>query len=111
MSPPARPETDMRALLWDQAPNGAMERVAPGFLNLQQRDGRDTSKDVPTGTAMKLALEFYATAHVFETGHRVVLTLAGSDHYIFPAWKFAPTWTVSLDPANAATLWAPGFTR
>jgi predicted acyl esterase len=102
-----RPHAYVAVTLYDRAPDGTMSRVIPGYLNLAERDGRDTAKDVPTGTPLTVHVQLYATAHVFEAGHKLVLKLSGATEGIPAAPPDITTTTVKIAPDTPAVLWAP----
>ena len=74
-----------------------------------ERDGRDSAKDVPTDAPMSVHVNLYATAHVFEAGHKLVLQLSGSTEGLPYGPPDAPTTTVKVAPETPAVLWAPLF--
>ncbi|MHB8585508.1 MAG: CocE/NonD family hydrolase [Thermoplasmatota archaeon] len=92
----------LEGVLYDVAPDGSRERVDPGYLNLAERGGLNTSESVPTNTPMNLTVRFYGLAHVFPAGHRIELALMGNDPDV--GGKYEDTGGTPLNP------WSTTFT-
>jgi uncharacterized protein len=69
----------LSAKLCDVFPDGTSTLVARGFLNLTQRRSRTDPEPMPPGAVETVELELDATSWVFPAGHRLRLSLAGSD--------------------------------
>jgi predicted acyl esterase len=98
------------AKLLDIKPDGSYSNVTLGYLNLKQRDGRDKSEDVPTGTDMQARVRMYGQAHVFLAGHRIGLLLAGNDPDINPGPTSPTAFTATVGKAGVALhvpVWTP----
>jgi putative CocE/NonD family hydrolase len=67
------------AKLCDVVPDGTSTLVARGFLNLTQRRSRTDPEPMRPGVVETVELELDATSWVFPAGHRLRLSLAGSD--------------------------------
>jgi putative CocE/NonD family hydrolase len=61
------------------APDGTSVLTARGILNLTRREGMDHAVAVRPGEPMRIALDLEANAWRFRAGHRIRLTLDGSD--------------------------------
>ena len=75
----AAPVAYLSAKLCDVFPDGTSALVSRGILNLAHRDGHAKPAALEPGSPTTLELELEATSWVFEAGHRVRLSLAGSD--------------------------------
>jgi putative CocE/NonD family hydrolase len=73
------PVAFLSAKLCDVFPDGTSTLVARGFLNLTQRRSRTEPEPMRPGIAETVELELDATSWVFPAGHRLRLSLAGSD--------------------------------
>jgi hypothetical protein len=73
------PVAFLSAKLCDVFPDGTSTLVARGFLNLTQRRSRTDPEPMPPGDVQAVELELDATSWVFPAGHRLRLSLAGSD--------------------------------
>ena len=75
----AVPVAYLSAKLCDVFPDGTSALVTRGILNLAHRDGHEAPRPLEPGapTAVEIGLE--ATSWIFEPGHRVRLSLAGTD--------------------------------
>jgi predicted acyl esterase len=73
------PVAFLSAKLCDVLPDGTSTLVARGFLNLSQRRSRTDPAPMRPGVAEEVAVELDATSWVFPAGHRLRLSLAGSD--------------------------------
>jgi hypothetical protein len=69
----------LSAKLCDVFPDGTSALVARGFLNLTQRRSRTDPEPMRPGEVEAVELELDATSWVFPAGHRLRLSLAGSD--------------------------------
>jgi len=73
------PVAYLSAKLCDVFPDGTSALATRGVLNLTHRDGHGTPAPLERGTPTEIELELEATSWIFEPGHRVRLSLAGSD--------------------------------
>jgi uncharacterized protein len=73
------PVAFLSAKLCDVFPDGTSTLVARGFLNLCQRRSRTDPEPMPPGVVEEVELEPDATSWVFPAGHRLRLSLAGTD--------------------------------
>jgi uncharacterized protein len=73
------PMAFLSAKLCDVFPDGTSALVARGFLNLAQRRSRTDPEPMRPGVVEAVALELDATSWVFPAGHRLRLSLAGTD--------------------------------
>jgi uncharacterized protein len=73
------PVAFLSAKLCDVFPDGTSTLVARGFLNLTQRRSRTEPEPMRPGITETVELELDATSWVFPAGHRLRLSLAGSD--------------------------------
>jgi uncharacterized protein len=69
----------LSAKLCDVFPDGTSALVARGFLNLAQRRSRTDPEPMRPGVVEAVELELDATSWVFPAGHRLRLSLAGTD--------------------------------
>ena len=75
----AVPVAYLSAKLCDVFPDGTSVLVTRGLLNLAHRSGHDAPTPLEPGTATPIEIELEATSWIFEAGHRIRLSLAGSD--------------------------------
>jgi uncharacterized protein len=73
------PVAFLSAKLCDVFPDGTSALVARGFLNLAQRRSRTDPEPMRPGVVEAVELELDATSWVFPAGHRLRLSLAGTD--------------------------------
>jgi hypothetical protein len=73
------PVAFLSAKLCDVFPDGTSTLVARGFLNLTQRWSRTDPEPMRRGVVETVELELDATSWAFPAGHRLRLSLAGSD--------------------------------
>jgi uncharacterized protein len=73
------PVAFLSAKLCDVFPDGTSTLAARGFLNLAQRRSRTDPEPMRPGVVETVELELDATSWVFPAGHRLRLSLAGSD--------------------------------
>jgi hypothetical protein len=73
------PVAYLSAKLCDVFPDGASALVARGVLNLAHRESSAAPAPLEPGRPARVAVELEATSWVFEPGHRIRLSLAGSD--------------------------------
>ncbi len=73
------PIASLSAKLCDVAPDGTSQLVTRGFLNLTHRRSSTVPEPMIPGEFEDVAVELEATAWMFEPGHCIRLTLAGTD--------------------------------
>ena len=64
--------------LIDVAADGSATLVARGFLNLTQRDGRETPAPLVPGQRYRVSVQLHGTAYAFATGHRIRLAISSA---------------------------------
>ena len=97
VTPPA-PVTFLSAKLCDVFPDGTSALVTRGFLNLAHRDGHAAPTPLEPGVPTPVEVELDATSWIFDAGHRVRLSLAGSD---WPnAWPPPSAGTIAVERAS-----------
>lgn len=64
------------ARLIDVAPDGRATLVARGFLNLSQRESRESPSAVVPGERYRATVQMTGTAYAFPAGHRIRLALS-----------------------------------
>jgi putative CocE/NonD family hydrolase len=64
--------------LIDLAPDGSAAAVARGFLNLTQRESRETPAPLVPGTRYRVDVQLTGTAYAFAAGHRIRLALSNA---------------------------------
>jgi putative CocE/NonD family hydrolase len=75
----ATPVAYLSAKLCDVFPDGTSALVSRGILNLAHRNGHTAPVALEPGAPTAIELELEATSWIFETGHRLRLSLASSD--------------------------------
>jgi predicted acyl esterase len=73
------PVAFLSAKLCDVFPDGTSALVARGFLNLTHRRSHREPAPLRPGVVEPVAVELHATSWVFPAGHRLRLSLAGTD--------------------------------
>jgi uncharacterized protein len=73
------PVAYVSAKLCDVFPDGTSALVTRGILNLTHRTGHDAPEPVEPGVPIEVEIELEATSWIFEPGHRLRLSLAGTD--------------------------------
>ena len=73
------PVAYLSAKLCDIFPDGSSALVSRGVLNLAHRNGHAAPLALEPGVSTPIEIELEATSWIFEAGHRVRLSLAGSD--------------------------------
>jgi len=73
-----RPQAFVAVRLIDVAPDGSAALVARGFLNLTQRDGRETPQALVQGQRYRVDVQLTGTAYAFPAGHRIRLALSNA---------------------------------
>jgi putative CocE/NonD family hydrolase len=62
--------------LIDVAPDGSAALVSRGFLNLTQRDSRETPAPMIPGARYQVAVSLHGTGYVFQAGHRLRVAIS-----------------------------------
>ncbi len=78
LTPPA-PVSYLSARLCDVFPDGTSALVTRAVLNLTHRGGHEHPQPLEPGVPTTVEIELEATSWAFEPGHRIRLSLAGSD--------------------------------
>ncbi len=73
------PVAYLSAKLCDVFPDGTSALVTRGILNLTHRSGHDTPEPLEPGLPTAVEIELEATSWTLEQGHRLRLSLAGTD--------------------------------
>ncbi len=73
------PVAYLSAKLCDVFPDGTSALASRGVLNLAHREGHEAPIPLEPGVPTPVEIELEATSWIFEVGHRVRLSLAGSD--------------------------------
>jgi predicted acyl esterase len=73
------PVAYLSAKLCDVFPDGTSALACRGLLNLAHRNGHDAPLALEPAVPTEIEIELEATSWIFEAGHRVRLSLAGSD--------------------------------
>lgn len=100
--------THITPVLFEQDPEGGHAVITRGFLNSRNRDGLDTSTDLPPDAPWSPLVDMWDTDYVVPAGHRVGLLVSSSN----AAWALPDTTqatnTVHLgDDVGASTLVLP----
>jgi hypothetical protein len=75
----SQPVAFVSAKLCEVLEDGTSVMVSRGILNLTHRDSHTTPEPLVPGETYEVSIELDATSWVFEVGHRIRLTIAGSD--------------------------------
>jgi hypothetical protein len=81
-------------------PNGKVERLTYGLLNLAHRDSHETPKPLKPGHFYDVTVELNEIATALPAGHR--LRLAISSNYWPIAWPSPEPATLTVDPSKSA---------
>jgi putative CocE/NonD family hydrolase len=81
------PDTDFMAKLVDVRPDGSAFNVADGVIRARFRQSLDQPSLVQPGAIIEYEIDMWSTAHLFQTGHRIRLTITSSD---FPRYDRNP---------------------
>ena len=77
--------THFTPVLLDVAPDGSMEVVQRGFMNLDYRNGLSESDPMPADTWQQVEVAMLPGDHVFEAGHRIgLLTMSSNTIWAVP---------------------------
>lgn len=65
--------------LWDVAPGGPPTLVSQGLLNGTRREGMHEARPLVPNETIELVFQLDATSWVFPEGHRIAVTISGTD--------------------------------
>jgi len=99
-----RPVASVSAKLCDVAPDGTSTLITRGFLNLTHRTGSVAPELLVPGEPVDVEVELEATAWTVSPGHRLRLSIAGTD---WPNTAAPPLPIVLSIDADASTLYLP----
>ena len=94
MSVDNRADANVTALLVDYGPDDSATIVTRGWIDPQNRDGRDVSEPLKQGRAYDLAFGLQPKDYVFAAGHRIGLVVISTDF----------SYTLRPDPGTRLTL-------
>lgn len=94
------PQANIIARLCDVAPDGSSTLVTRGVLNLNKREGMDTSVPLPVGEFIDVDFQMVAVGYIVPAGHTVRLAL--SSNYWPWIWPSAVESTLSIDLARSS---------
>ncbi|WP_244164712.1 CocE/NonD family hydrolase [Streptomyces silaceus] len=80
-------DTDLTAKLVDVAPDGRAENLCDGIVRARYHAAPDDPRPLTPGRTVELTVRLGAVGHVFRTGHRIRLEVAGSN---FPRFDVNP---------------------
>ena len=90
-----QPVASLSVKLCDVFPDGTSALVTRGFLNLTHRNSSTSPEALTPGEWIDVTVELEATSWVFPAGHRVRISLAGTD---WPnTWVAPAPFTLSID--------------
>jgi hypothetical protein len=95
--------------LQDVAPDGTPFQVSAGILNLTHRASHTTPEPLEPGVVTEVRIDLRATAHRFQAGHRIRLSVASSMWPVVWPSPFRAVYGLHLggDPAAASRLVLP----
>ncbi len=73
-----RPVAVVTVRLIDVAPDGRATLVARGFLNLTQRESRESPQPLVPGKRYRVGVQLTATAYAFPAGHKLRIALSSA---------------------------------
>jgi putative CocE/NonD family hydrolase len=76
---PDTPDLDLAIRLTDVYPDGRSMLVLDGIQRARMRCGDDTECLLTPGVPVELTVELWSTAMVFNTGHRIRISISGSN--------------------------------
>jgi putative CocE/NonD family hydrolase len=74
-----QPVASLAVKLCDVFPDGTSSLVTRGLLNLVNREGMAAAEPMPTGQPVDVEVELEVTSWQFDAGHRLRLSVAGTD--------------------------------
>ncbi|MFZ4833873.1 CocE/NonD family hydrolase [Rouxiella sp. Mn2063] len=94
-----KPAAMLYVRLSDVSPEGAVNRVTHGWLNLSHLQGHDKSVPLVPGQKIRVSIQLDGIAHRFEAGHRLRVSLATT--YWPMIWPMPEAATLTLDLHSA----------
>lgn len=94
-----KPAAILYVRLSDVSPEGAVNRVTHGWLNLAHLQGHDQSVPLVPGEKVRVPVQLDGISHRFEAGHRLRISLATT--YWPMVWPMAEAATLTLDLHSA----------
>ena len=73
------PDTDFTGKLVDVFPDGRAINLTDGILRARYRNSRQQPELMTPGEVYEVTVDLWATANVFQPGHRIRLEIAGSN--------------------------------
>jgi predicted acyl esterase len=78
------PDTDFVVELTDVAPDGTSTQVGRGWLNGPRAESRSHPRPLKPHRTYRFDVELWPVSHVFAAGHRIRVSLSGSDSGLAP---------------------------
>jgi putative CocE/NonD family hydrolase len=103
----SEPVAHLVARLGDVAPNGAVEQVCEGLLNLTHRESHAEPSPLVPGRTYEVRLGLRAAGHRFGTGHRLRLSIATAHWPVVWPSPGAGTLTIRRGPGHPSRLELP----
>ncbi|MBF6638159.1 CocE/NonD family hydrolase [Rouxiella silvae] len=94
-----KPAAMLYVRLSDVAPDGAVNRVTHGWMNLSHLQGQHKSVPLVAGEKVRVNVQLDGICHRFAAGHRMRISLATT--YWPMVWPMAETATLTLDLQSA----------
>ncbi len=93
------PDTDLAVKLTDVYPDGRSMLIADGLARCRYREGFDRLAWLEPGEPAEIEVDLWSTSMVFNKGHRIRITVAGSNYPRFdvnpntgwPGWPMGPS--------------------
>ncbi|MDQ3781462.1 MAG: CocE/NonD family hydrolase [Actinomycetota bacterium] len=102
-----RPGGRLVVHLVDVAPDGSSWFVTRGVLNLSHRDDMSAPVATPTGVPFPVTLTTVPTSAVFAAGHRIRVTLAGTDFPVVLPPPHRVRLTIHTGPSRPGVVCLP----
>lgn len=100
--------THITPVLFAQDPEGGHAVITRGFLNSRNRDGLDSSTDLPPGAPWSPLVDMWDTDYVVPAGHRIGLLVSSSNAaWALPDTTRATTTVHLADGIGSSTLTLP----
>ncbi len=77
-------DTDFVVRLVDVGPDGSAYNLADGIVRMRYRNGPESPTLIKPGTTYEIYVDCFATANVFQIGHRIRVQVTSS---CFPRWN------------------------
>ncbi|MGC6387362.1 CocE/NonD family hydrolase [Ewingella sp. S1.OA.A_B6] len=97
-----KPAAMLYVRLSDVSPEGAVNRVTHGWLNLTHLQGHHKSVPLVPGAKVRVPVQLDGISHRFEAGHRLRISLATT--YWPMVWPMAEAATLTVDLHSAQLL-------